>query len=304
MMFHWNPSQERVKLAKTHSRHLPLVERLETREMMSGAGVGALATLHSTSHPAHVVHAKAGFQTSTIVAAIPNPTTGRVTLNATVTAVGTGSSPIGTVAFSIQQGNISLGSAPVSNSKATFNGSLPSSLKPGNYTIVASYGGAVNAFQPSSGSASLQLLASSGSGSGSGAQNIEVRRFGYHIQPTILVLNFAEPLNPASATNRSNYTILAAGPDGVFGTSDDRSIALKRVSYSAGPHAVSLTPVVRLPLNKTFRLIVNGSAPSGLTNTTGQFIDGDSNGSPGGNFVTTISRTSLAGTTIAAVAVV
>jgi hypothetical protein len=42
-------------------------------------------------------------------------------------------------------------------------------------------------------------------------------------------------------------------------------------------------------------LTVNGTAPSGLTNTDGLLLDGAYTGQPGSNFVTAINSGSLAG---------
>lgn len=277
--------------------------------MMSVAGVAA----HPARHQAHLVHQLAQFATSTVVSVAPNPTTGAITITATVTPVGTGQQPIGNVTFRISQGNITLGSAPVNFSRAIFTGSIPSSVKPGKLTIVASYGGSAM-FAASTGTTTVNYqgagLGAGGGGGGGGGGLIPapmlapaaatVRRFGYHIQPTILVLNFSQPLDPTSAANPSHYKIIAAGPDGFLGTSDDRFVPLKRVKFSSGPNAVSITSAVRLPLNRTFGLVVIGTGPNALLTTSGQPIDGNSDGLPGGDFVTTISRTSVAGTAIGA----
>jgi hypothetical protein len=43
------------------------------------------------------------------------------------------------------------------------------------------------------------------------------QRFGYHSQPTVLVLSFNEPLDPATASNSANYTIVPISPHGKSG---------------------------------------------------------------------------------------
>ena len=53
-----------------------------------------------------------------------------------------------------------------------------------------------------------------------------------------ITLDFSETLDAISATSVANYKLIAAGPDGVFGTADDVSYALTPV-YSAASEFVS-----------------------------------------------------------------
>ena len=63
-------------------------------------------------------------------------------------------------------------------------------------------------------------------------------------------LTFSEPLDPTSATAASSYAFAGAGPDGLFGTADDLSIALtpaynatlRQVTLEIDPAALPLTP--------------------------------------------------------------
>ena len=113
-----------------------------------------------------------------------------------------------------------------------------------------------------------------------------VLRYGYHAQPTYLVINFSSALDPAPATKLSNYTI--TGPNG-------KRVKVAAASYNATTHTVTLRPAQQLNLHKTFVLTINGTAPSGLTNTDGLLLDGASTGQPGSNYVTSITSSNLAG---------
>src|SRR5207248_3193884 len=55
---------------------------------------------------------------------------------------------------------------------------------------------------------------------------VNVTRFGIHHQPTQIVLTFNGALDPAQAQNLANYRLVAPGPDGKFGTADDRVIPI------------------------------------------------------------------------------
>jgi uncharacterized repeat protein (TIGR01451 family) len=114
-----------------------------------------------------------------------------------------------------------------------------------------------------------------------------LKRSGFHNQPTTLVLTFDAALNASTAQNASNYTLTTAGPDGRFGTSDDVTVPIKSVVYDSGAHTVTLTPKRMIPLTTPARLVVNGTAPNGITDTFGVLLDGDNNGTPGGNYVAT-----------------
>ena len=112
-----------------------------------------------------------------------------------------------------------------------------------------------------------------------------LRRFGFHAQPTVLVLTFDASMNPTRAEDTANYELVAAGPDGRFGTRDDRRISFKSAIYNAPLRTVTLVPPRRLSLHKVYRLTVNGESPNGLTDAYGIFLDGAGTGQPGTDFV-------------------
>jgi hypothetical protein len=113
-----------------------------------------------------------------------------------------------------------------------------------------------------------------------------VQRFGFHAQPTFLVIDFNSALDRVPATKVSNY--LLTGPNG-------RRIKVISAIYNSATHAVTLRPAQQLNLHKTYILTINGTAPSGLTNSDGLLLDGARTGQPGSNFVTSITNSNLAG---------
>jgi hypothetical protein len=117
---------------------------------------------------------------------------------------------------------------------------------------------------------------------------VRVQRFGFHQQPTRLVLTFGEGLDPATASNVGNYRLVAARPNG-------RVIRVLAASYDPAARAVTLSLRRRLPLRDTFRLTVRGAAPGGLSDAAGNLLDGDGDGRPGGVFAVRINRGLLAG---------
>jgi virginiamycin B lyase len=117
-----------------------------------------------------------------------------------------------------------------------------------------------------------------------------VHRFGFHCQPTRLVLAFNERLDFRRAENPDNYQIVALG-------GDHRHIRIKTAVYHAATRTVTLRPVDRLNLHGLFRLTVLGTGPSGVTDPAGNPLDGDNSRDPGTNFVTIVTAAHLVLTT-------
>jgi hypothetical protein len=160
------------------------------------------------------------------------------------------------------------------------------SLAAGVHTITASYSDGV---LPPVTTASLTVTVASPAPP-VGPVVVNLARYGYHAQPTYLVITFSTALNPSTAENTRNYSLVAAGPDHRFNTRDDVRIRIRRAVYNPTTHTVTLVPARRLPLRSTFELTVNGTSPTGVADTSGRLLDGDSNGVPGGNYVAPINR--------------
>jgi photosystem II stability/assembly factor-like uncharacterized protein len=108
-----------------------------------------------------------------------------------------------------------------------------------------------------------------------------LQRFGYHAQPTSIVLTFSEPMDSDRAETLGNYTLVAPGQ----GHGRGRVIPLVSATYDSTAQTVTLVPNQLLDLHRVYRLTVNGTAPTGLTNTSGVLLDGNGDGKPGGNYV-------------------
>jgi uncharacterized repeat protein (TIGR01451 family) len=117
-------------------------------------------------------------------------------------------------------------------------------------------------------------------------------RYGFHAQPTQVVLAFDADLDPVLAQNLALYAIVHPGRYGKFGTRDDRMFPLKSAVYDEALRTVTLTPQTRLPLNCRYSVIVRGSQP---LSATGEALDGDADVRPGGDYLGTLTRASLAG---------
>lgn len=115
-------------------------------------------------------------------------------------------------------------------------------------------------------------------------------RLGYHRQPTRLVVSFSEPMDPAQAVDLHNVRLVSPGPDGRFGTRDDRRVRLIAARYDPDGGAVVLRPVRRLPRWIRFQLTINRPGIAGMADAAGNLLDGDRDGRPGGTFAARFGR--------------
>ena len=95
-----------------------------------------------------------------------------------------------------------------------------------------------------------------------------VRLAGGH-DSTSLALTFSEPMNANRANNLANCGLTWFGAD-----TNVHAIPIRSARYNADSQTVALRPTQRLPLNGTVLLVVVGTPPAGLTNTSGIFLDG------------------------------
>jgi streptogramin lyase len=219
--------------------------------------------------------------TTTHLTVAPNPAlVGQVvTLTATVTATGT-KTPTGTVTFFID------GTAQPPVKLAQRNGLAQATLSKSKlpdvtHVITATYKG--NATFASSVSNAVSLVVAPAPGDGPVV--VSLVRLGFHAEPTTLVLTFDKALDPVRAQEVSNYRIVKLpGP----------SIRVASVRYDPSDFTVTLSPAKRLSLHHPYRLTVVGTAPSGLTDTSGNLLDGAYTGHPGSNFVAIVNGKRLA----------
>jgi hypothetical protein len=117
-----------------------------------------------------------------------------------------------------------------------------------------------------------------------------LQRFGFHAQPTEFVLTFSTALEPAPAEDVANYRLNV-----VVGHRIGRAIPIKAAIYNPTTHTVTLQPAHLVYLFAHYRLVVNGSTPTGVAGATGLLLDGRGNGVPGSDFVATFGKEILAG---------
>jgi uncharacterized repeat protein (TIGR01451 family) len=120
---------------------------------------------------------------------------------------------------------------------------------------------------------------------------VSLERLGFHAQPTLLVLRFSEPLDAVPAQDLRNYHLMLIADGG----RQHRSIRLTSAVYNAAAHTVTLHSAPLLPLRFQYKLVVDGSSPTGVSDSTGVMLDGAANGVPGSDYVRVFGREILAG---------
>jgi hypothetical protein len=113
---------------------------------------------------------------------------------------------------------------------------------------------------------------------------VGLRRLGFHLQPTRLVLSFSTALDLARAQDLRNYRLTALGPGG----RPIRPVGLATPVYDPSGPAVTLLPRRRLSLRRPYQLTVIGTPPGGLAGPDGTFLDGSGTGHPGSDYTATL----------------
>jgi hypothetical protein len=103
-------------------------------------------------------------------------------------------------------------------------------------------------------------------------------------------LTFSTALEPLSAKDVANY-----GLNAVCGHQLGPAIRIKSAIYDPTDQTVTLHPVMRVYVYVHYRLVVNGSTPTGVRDATGLLLDGKGNGQPGSAYVKTFGTSILAG---------
>jgi Bacterial Ig-like domain (group 3) len=171
-----------------------------------------------------------------------------------------------------------------------------SMLAPGAHAVTASFDGdgmfaasVASTMTVTVEAASPALPAAVASPDGPLVMNFQ--RFGYHAQPTVLVLTFNKDLDPATADNAANYRIVPLGLHGKFG----RAIAIKRIAYNPSARTVTLRPSQRLNVHDRFELLVNGTSTHAVADLALHALDGGKTGEAGSDYTGMIDWATLAG---------
>jgi hypothetical protein len=196
-------------------------------------------------------------------------------VTATVTSTrGTGT-PAGNVVFTLD--HTPLPPVPLQVVNGVDAAVLPlSELSAGQHTLVATYqGNSTFAMSPPSNTATIYVTAAT-----TAPTIVAVQRFGFHAQPTELVLGFSAPLDPTTAQNVQAYRIVDP---------HRHTIAVDRAIYNPDNQTVTLFPHRQLNLHLRYLLVVAGAGPNAVTGAEGVPLDGANNGQPGSNFVTFVT---------------
>jgi large repetitive protein len=236
----------------------------------ASTGTGARQTVDTTALEDSVtqLHASADPATvgqTVVFTAIIAPTNGSAT-------------PTGTVTFTID------GKAGLPVTLSELDGRDQATLTmpagaAGSYTITASYSGD-SSFAASSSSTTEIIAPYITPATTDGPTVVSLLRFGYHMRPTSVVLTFDQALDELTAQDDENYRII--GPAG-------RVIDIKLAVYDPATLSVTLHPEQRINIHHTYELIVDGTAPHGVTNTFGQLLDGTGSGHPDSDYRTSLT---------------
>jgi hypothetical protein len=123
-----------------------------------------------------------------------------------------------------------------------------------------------------------------------------VVRYGLARQPTLIVLTFSEALDPTSINDLAAYRIWGAGPDRKLGSFDDIMYGAVAMTHLTDSNQVVLRMRKHLPLGQRYELRIgdHGTVPRDLS---GNLLDGDGDGRPGGILVRRFGNDVLAGGT-------
>ena len=109
-------------------------------------------------------------------------------------------------------------------------------------------------------------------------------------QLTQVIITFSGSVSSAEAGNLSTYRLATAGKHGSFTAKNATVIKLKSAVYTAASDKVTLNLKKPMALTKVIQLLVHGTAPLGLQDTSGRYIDGDRNGQPGSDAIALLSK--------------
>jgi hypothetical protein len=226
------------------------------------------------------VSAPAAQATTTTISSSSNPSTaGRpVTFTAVVLPASRGGTPTGTVVFSVDgktEAPVPL-TAGSNGARATFS---TAGLRAGSHTFTASYSGDAT-FAASAVRTALVQTVNPVISSVVPPTVLSLKRYGIHWQATVLVLTFSEPLDPASAKNPNNYSLV--GPGG-------RPMVINSVVYDPVTNTVTLRPRDHLNEYHTFELTVFGSRAGGVCSARGVRLDGAGRGVAGSDYTASVT---------------
>jgi hypothetical protein len=184
---------------------------------------------------------------------------------------------------------------PVSSTAYSISGLSGFTTLPGNYVLRVNDTG----FQDAAGNAGSGSMATAfGIPPLVTVSNVRLAQNKKH-QVTQITIHFSGPVNATEADLVGTYRLATAGKKGSFDAKNAKTISLRSAVYTTANDSVTLTPRKPFALTKTVQLRVYGNPPNGLHDFYNRLLDGDHNGTPGGNAIALLGR---AGVTLSAVA--
>jgi hypothetical protein len=108
-----------------------------------------------------------------------------------------------------------------------------------------------------------------------------------------LVVGFSGSVNAAQADRVATYRMAMANAKGSFAAKNSPTLKLSSAVFNSTSNTLTLTIKKPFAATKAAELTINGVLPSGLQDSSGRLIDGDHNGTAGGNAVALIRRTGV-----------
>ncbi len=112
-------------------------------------------------------------------------------------------------------------------------------------------------------------------------------------QVTEVFVIFSGAVNMTEADSVTTYRLATPGKKGSYTAKNAGIIKLRSAVYNESADTVALTPKKPFALTKPVQLLVNGIGASGLHDAEGLLIDGDHNGTAGGNAIAILSKKSV-----------
>jgi cyclophilin family peptidyl-prolyl cis-trans isomerase len=105
-----------------------------------------------------------------------------------------------------------------------------------------------------------------------------------------VIMFFSGALDMTEADKKTTYRLTTQGKDGSYTARNARIIQVRKAVYSAAGDSVTLKPAAPFSLRKSVQLLIHGTAPGGLQDSLGRYIDGADNGQPGSDAIAILSR--------------
>jgi peptidylprolyl isomerase len=117
--------------------------------------------------------------------------------------------------------------------------------------------------------------------------------FNKHHELTKILVQFSGAVNATQAVQASTYRLTMPGKMASCHTETTRVIKLSKRAYESSSFRVVLKVKTPFALKRKAELLILGQPPAGLTDSFGRLIDGDDNGTPGGNATVLITRSGV-----------